>query len=273
MHLEQFNQCGTKHPGERLQYFSSGRHSNSEAQNLSTDLGKIPTVILVLGSPNEDVIRISARYPLLALFLSITCINKRAQVNKMRSRSSDTIIDLGPYGTIDQRASSSKDPHRLQADKDAPYLSHRLARWGILGAYVLGGGGAGVIIWSTIDLAMHGVVTWACWTSFYPVIWLALAVVNYFGGVVSIRYSLRLPTRVTTSPNDADETGSTELVPITSIEYPRGRVLSTGSMERTESHLEGNQHPLPNPQTRSDDEQEQPKHSSRSPGLHCLYWI
>ena len=173
----------------------------------------------------------------------------------MRSRSSATVIDLGPYGTIDERASSSKDPHRLQADKDAPYLSHRLARWGILGAYVLGGGGAGVIIWSTIDLAMHGVVTWACWTSFYPIIWLALAIVNYLGGVISIRHSLKLSTRVTNSPKDADETGSTELVPINSVQHPGSHVTSTGSTGRTESRLEGNQHPLPNPQTLSDDAQ------------------
>ena len=271
MHLEQFNQCGTKHPGERLQYFSSGRHSNSEAQNLSTDLGKIPTVILVLGSPNEDVIRISARYPLLALFLSITCINKRAQVNKMSSRSSDTIIDLGPYGTIDQRASSSKD---LQKDEDVLYLSHQLAHWGILGAHVLACGGAGVIIWSTIDLAMHGVVTWACWTSFYPVIWLALAVVNYFGGVVSIRYSLRLPTRVTTSPNDADETGSRSWFPSTACNIQE-------AMLRPQDPLEGRspawraisthcQILRPSPMT---PKQEQPNHFSQSPGLHCLYWI
>lgn len=255
MHLEQSNQRVTKHPGERLQYLSSGRHSHSGAQNSSTDVRKIPTVILVLGSPNEDIIRISARYPILALFLSVTCINKRTQVNKMRSRSADTIIDLGPYGTIDQRASSSKDPHRLQTDEDVPYLSRRLSRWGILGAHVLAGGGAGVIIWITIDLAMHGVVTWACWTSFYPVIWLALAIVNYFAGVITIRHSLRLPTRVTTSLNDADETGSTELVPITSTEHPRAHVPSTGSMGRTESRLEGNQHPLPNSQTLSDDAQ------------------
>ena len=170
----------------------------------------------------------------------------------MRSRSSATLIDLGPYGTIDQRASSSKD---LQKDEGAPYLSQRLARWGILGAHVLAGGDAGVIIWSTIDLGMHGVVTWACLTSFYPVICLALAIVNYVGGVVSIRHSLRLPTRVTTSPNDADETCSTELVPISSIEYPRGHFLSTGSMERTESRLEGNHHPLMTTRPRSDDEQ------------------
>lgn len=120
---------------------------------------------------------------------------------------------------------------------------------------MLGGGGAGVIIWSTIDLAMHGVVTWACWTSFYPIIWLALAIVNYLGGVISIRHSLKLSTRVTNSPNDADETGSTELVPINSVQHPGSHVTSTGSTGRTESRLEGNQHPLPNPQTLSDDAQ------------------
>ena len=228
----------------------------------------------MLGSPNEDIIRISARYPLLALFLSITCINKRTQVNKMRSRSSATVIDLGPYGTIDERASSSKDPHRLQADKDAPYLSHRLARWGILGAYVLGGGGAGVIIWSTIDLAMHGVVTWACWTSFYPIIWLALAIVNYLGGVISIRHSLKLSTRVTNSPNDADETGSRSWFPSTACNIQE-------AMLRPQDPLEGRspawraisthcQILRPSPMT---PKQEQPNHFSQSPGLHCLYWI
>jgi hypothetical protein len=170
----------------------------------------------------------------------------------MRTRSSATIIDLGPYGTIDETASSSKN---LQKDKEAPYLSHRLAHWGIFGAHVLACGGAAAIIWSTIDLALHGVVTWACWTSFYPVIWLALAIIHYLGGVISIRYSLKLPTRITTSPNDADETCSAELVPINSIEHLRSPVPSTGSTERTESHLEGVRPPVPNTQTRYNDNQ------------------
>jgi TM2 domain-containing membrane protein YozV len=170
----------------------------------------------------------------------------------MRERSSATIIDLGPYGTIDETASSSKD---LQKDEDVPYFLHQLAHWGILGAHVLACGGAGVIIWSTIDLAIHGVVTWACWTSFYPVIWLALAIANYFGGVVTIRHSLKLPTRVTCSPNDANETFSTHLVPINGMEHPRSHVPSTGSTGRTEARLEGDRHPLPDTQPRFDDEQ------------------
>ena len=166
------------------------------------------------------------------------------------------MIDLGPYGTIDEKASSSKDPHKSQKGKGFPSLSYLLAHWDILGAHALACGGAGVIIWSTVVLGMHGVVTWACWTSFYPVIWLVLAIVNYFAGVITIRHSLQLPTRVMTAHSDVDETGSTELVPINSTEHLGGHVPSTGSTGtgRTESPLQGHHHPLPNPQNRSVDD-------------------
>ncbi|OSS43772.1 hypothetical protein B5807_11668 [Epicoccum nigrum] len=236
----------------------------------SSILALIPTVILVLGSPNEDTIRISARYPLLAFFLSITCINKRSQVNKMRLSSSVTVIDLGPYGTLDKTTSSLKD---LEKKKDTPYLLHRLAHWKILGAHMLACGGAGVILWSTIDLAVHGVVTWACWTSFYPIIWLALAIVNYVAAVISIRHSLKLPSRLTTSPNDADETGSMQLLPISSMEQPRSHSPPTSSTVRTDSRFEGDRHPLPNVQTRFDDDQAreaQPSHSVAKSALLIL---
>jgi hypothetical protein len=189
----------------------------------------------------------------------------------MRTRSSATIIDLGPYDTIDETASSSTN---LQKDKQAPYLSRRLAHWGILGAHVLACGGAAAIIWSTIDLALHGVVTWACWTSFYPVIWLALAIVHYLGGVVSIRYSLELPTRSTTSPNDADETCSAELGPINSMEHLRNPVPSTRAAERTESHPEGVRHPVPNTdQTRYDDNQARAAQPFQSVAKSALFML
>lgn len=201
-------------------------------QSLYTESQQVPTVLLLLGSSNEDVIRINARYPILAFSLAITCINKRPQMGKMRCKSPDTIIDLGPYGTIDQSAPNSKDPYTTQKKR------HNLpvpARYGIPIAYLLACIGAGAIVWSTVDLAFHTVVTWACWTYFYPIIWLALAVVHHILAVISIRCSLELTARVPIAVDDATQTSFTELVPIGNPVYLRSPIPSATSLGRNHS--------------------------------------
>lgn len=70
----------------------------------------MPTVLLVLGSPNEEIIRISARISFLAFFLSINSVNKRPQLVKMRAASTTTTIDLGPYGTINEKLPKQPPP-------------------------------------------------------------------------------------------------------------------------------------------------------------------
>lgn len=189
-------------------------------------------MLLVLGSPNEDIVRISARYPILAFFLAITCINKRPQISKVRCRSPDTIIDLGPYGTIDQSAPSLKDPYTTRKKRHIFPLS---ARYGIPMAHLLACFGAGAIVWSTVDLAFRTVVTWACWTSFYPIIWLTLAVFHHILAVVSIRYSLKLPARALTAADDSTQTSCTELVPIGNTEYLRSPIPSASLSARVDS--------------------------------------
>lgn len=173
-------------------------------------------------------------------------------MGKMRCKSPDTIIDLGPYGTIDQSAPSSRDPYTTHKKR---HLLHVPARYGIPIAHLLACIGAGAITWSTVDLAFRTVVTWACWTNFYPVIWLGLAVVHHILAVIFIRCSLKLPARAPTAADDATQTSCTELVPIGDTENLRSSIPSTASLERMESQLQGDCEPLHDPQNCSDGEQ------------------
>lgn len=65
------------------------------------------------------------------------------------------------------------------------------------------GVGSGVFIWKTIDLGMNGVLIWACWTDFYPISWLVLAVLHHLVAVLTMRLSLKLSLHPINNVNDA----------------------------------------------------------------------
>jgi hypothetical protein len=52
--------------------------------------------------------------------------------------------------------------------------------------------GAAVVIWQTIEIARNGVLSWACWTSVYPLVWVGLALLHYLLSVGCMRASLRI---------------------------------------------------------------------------------
>jgi hypothetical protein len=55
--------------------------------------------------------------------------------------------------------------------------------------------GAAIVIWQTIEIGRNGVVSWACWTDFYPVLWIGMAVVHHVLSVVLMRCSLSVTTQ------------------------------------------------------------------------------
>jgi hypothetical protein len=129
-------------------------------------------VLLVLGSTNAEIIRIHARYPLLAFFLSLTNINKRPDTaQQIPSHASDT-LSLGPYGVIGTRRSSPLST--------------------IVAVHVLAAAGAGVVIWQTVEIGQNGVMSWACWTDFYPLFWVGMAILQHLLAAVCLRLSLRV---------------------------------------------------------------------------------
>jgi hypothetical protein len=116
---------------------------------------QIPTVLLILGSTNAELMRIHAHYPLLAFLLSI------ANTNKRPDRAQPTPIHTTPASSV-----------------------------GIWTIHVLAAIGAGVVIWQTIEIGRNGVVSWACPTDWYPVLWIGMAVVHHAVSVVLMRWSL-----------------------------------------------------------------------------------
>jgi hypothetical protein len=86
-------------------------------------------------------------------------------------------IPLEPYGMVRQRDSSSVS---------------RATRIGIWVVHLLATIVAAVVIWQTIEIGWHRVLTWACWTSSYPVIWVGLALLHHLLPVGCIRASLRI---------------------------------------------------------------------------------
>ncbi|KAF2690391.1 hypothetical protein K458DRAFT_102541 [Lentithecium fluviatile CBS 122367] len=157
-------------------------HISNERQSIlssgSAILGFLPTVLLVLGNTNEEIVRISARYPLLALFLSITNINK--QPNSQKSPIKSSSVSPGPYGSI-------------EAPPRSPNLSKSLVSYGgIAIAHIFAGTGAAAVIYQTVDLARKGVVSWACWTNWYPLIWIGNGAYHHLISVICMRLSLRV---------------------------------------------------------------------------------
>lgn len=151
------------------------------ARGLPTDR-QVPTVLLVLGSPNEDIMRISARFPLLALLLSITSISKRPRTGQGQHFGTTKVagVQLGPYGVVGT------------TDNKASPINVTV---GFIAAHIIAALGAVFVTWQTVDLGRKAVVTWACWTDFYPVIWLVIAVLHHNLSVVCLRVSLRVRIR------------------------------------------------------------------------------
>ncbi|KAF2786402.1 hypothetical protein K505DRAFT_343841 [Melanomma pulvis-pyrius CBS 109.77] len=149
----------------------------------SAVLGFIPTVLLLLGNSNEDIIRVHTRFPLLALFLSITNVNKTINRFPMSSASSiqtsaptSLSLRLGPYGV----AGSFHDGRSLpRAKQIVMTLAHGVAA-----------AGAACVIWQTVELAKKAVFCWACWTEFYPLLWICHGVLHHLLSVVCLRVSL-----------------------------------------------------------------------------------
>jgi hypothetical protein len=111
--------------------------------------------------------------------LSITNVNKRPDKQQTVTPPPGTAtVTLGPYGTV------------KQVDPDA-HVSNA-TRIGIVVVHVLAAAGAGIVMWQTIDIGRHGVLSWACWTDFYPVVWIGLAVLHHFLSIGFMRVSLRV---------------------------------------------------------------------------------
>jgi len=177
---------------------------------------KIPTVLLVLGSTNAEIIRVHARYPLLALFLSVTNINKRPdhpQQDHARLQTT-TSISLGPYGVVQQRKPSSS--------------VSRASAIGIWVVHILAALGAAIVIWNTVEIGRNGVMSWACWTDFYPVVWIGMAVLHHVLTVVCMRASLGvertkvlvLPARGKSQPRRQTYTSSPSSFALWDLTHP-----------------------------------------------------
>jgi hypothetical protein len=144
---------------------------------------QIPTVLLVLGNTNAEIMRIHARYTVLALLLSVANINKRpdrAQPLRPAPR-----VSLGPYGTIRQRDAAGPPKTSISIET----------------VHVLAALGVGIVLWQAVEIGRNGVATWACWKDFHPGLWVVLAFLQYVIPVVVLRTSLHVTA--TAAPSSA----------------------------------------------------------------------
>jgi hypothetical protein len=154
----------------------------------SAILGFIPTVLTLLGSTNDDLLRIHAQYPALALLLSITNISTvNVRLRGIRPVETRRTTDLHVEGSLDVRG-KDLGPYKHMIPLNQKPSDSRVA---ITVYHCLALGGALVVIWQTVDLGRKAVLTWACWTDFYPVIWVLLSVLQHILAAGCLRLSLR----------------------------------------------------------------------------------
>lgn len=137
---------------------------------------QIPTVLLVLGNTNEDIIRINSRYPFLAFLFSITNVNKRHDSATEMIEKPSTVT-LGLYGGVRRL---TLRPFASVADGS-----------GLVFVYALALTGTGVVVWQTIDLGRKSIVSWSCWVDYWLWAWLFFAIVHHWFAASSMRFSLQ----------------------------------------------------------------------------------
>lgn len=133
-----------------------------------------------MGNTNAEIVRINARFPILALFLSITNINKRpGREQQVHVIPNGSFVPLGLYGSVGKIRNS------------ASTNAARRANWiGVWAVHSLTGIGAALVSWQAVDMGKKGVVTWACWTDWYPVLRICTGVLHHLLAVVFMRLSL-----------------------------------------------------------------------------------
>lgn len=159
-----------------------------------------------MGNTNGEILRISARFPVLALLLSITNINKRPDREQQGYVfSNGRSVPLGPYGSVGILKSSASSS------------AVNTARWiGVWAVHIVAGVGAALVIWQAVDMGKKGVVTWACWTEWYPILWICTGVLHHLLAVVCMRLSLqtcRSATKISPAPPQATSRRSASNVP------------------------------------------------------------
>jgi hypothetical protein len=174
------------------------------SSNGRTDDIKLPTVLLVLGNTNEEIVRISSRFPILAFFLSITNINKRPNAHKYtrRHQPNGPSVFLGPYGSVANATPTNSKPSTSHLD----YV-------GIVLAHVFAGIGVAVVIYQTVDLGRKAVMSWGCWTDWYLIIWVWNGAYHHIASVICMRLSLRVQILYPNSASHASTPTSRSSIP------------------------------------------------------------
>jgi len=61
----------------------------------------------------------------------------------------------------------------------------------MLVAHVFAAVGAAGVIWQTQNLGNRAVVSWACWTDFYPALWICIGLIHHILAILFLRLSLK----------------------------------------------------------------------------------
>lgn len=129
----------------------------------SSTLGFVPTMLTLLGIQRSELMAVHERWPILALLLRLTTVNI----------AEDRIPWSGRAKLQRESASAVK------------ITLHNSSRLVLIVVHIVAALAAGVTIWQTIDLGRRAVLAWACWTSFYPSVWLCLSAFQHFLDVLT----------------------------------------------------------------------------------------
>jgi hypothetical protein len=102
------------------------------------------------------------------------------QKNFSQDQTKGTSMSLGLYGSVGRTPTSSNSSISW-----VHFASNMLA-------HVLVGTGAAVVVYQSVDLGRKSVVSWACWTDWYPVLWVCFGAYHHILSVVCMRLSLHI---------------------------------------------------------------------------------
>jgi hypothetical protein len=109
-------------------------------------------------------------------------MNKRLRTGNTSATTRNPIVNLGPYGAVEPAKPSTSVLWWRRID--------------VVAVHTLTGAGAALVTWQTVEIGRKAVVSWACWTDFYPIVWLCLAVFHHALTVICMRLSLTV-SRIT----------------------------------------------------------------------------
>lgn len=116
----------------------------------------MPTMVGMIGNSTDEILEIHSYHPILAFFLSIC--------------TPSTLPLRVSWSSRDEQPGVSNLEKVLLSKGDASYRIRTVPTWQIIIFHILAMIGAGGVIAQTVFLGERAFISFACWTSFWPIV-------------------------------------------------------------------------------------------------------